>query len=100
MVRQENEVEPSGLEEGMKWRRGNEIRGQERKDNAKGRRATGKEEWEAGGRLGFKAGRTEPRCQRAGETAEGISRYRDHSQLMNVPFSQAAVMKAIFLDLS
>lgn len=60
----------------------------------------GKRNGGAGGLLGFKAGRAAQRCQRAGETGEGISRYRDHSQLTNVPFSQAAVMKAIFLDLS
>lgn len=29
----------------------------------------------------------------------GIGRYRDHATLTNVPFSHAAVMKAIFLDL-
>lgn len=54
----------------------------------------------AGGLQGFKTRRAAQYCQRVGESGEGISRYRDHSQLTNVPFSQAAVMKAIFLDLS
>lgn len=32
-------------------------------------------------------------------TGESIGRYGDHTTLTNVPFSHAAVMKAIFLDL-
>lgn len=78
----------SGFEVGVELRGQRKIMARVEKPQSRRRRR---------GRVGWK--RDTQYRQRVGSTSGGISRYRGHATLTNVPFSQAVVMKAIFLDL-